>query len=361
MISKDKIKEAALARYRKVKAARMSLRAADDDKALSHHAQPLTSHERHLISERWRGIIPHIDYGYAGFEVFKGLRGFSEDYVPSSFYYPYIVRSLNPGRYYRGFDNKCLAPMLFPAARQPRTLGMRIRGSYQIDGTGVDTDTFASMLRQTKVPFIIKQAAQSCCGMNIHLIDPAGPMPDIKQILLSTDADIIVQEVVEQSPSTARFNPSSLNTFRITSLNINGRTSICSRTLKMGAPGNIVDNIGGAGGGLMAGVSAEGVIDSLGSTATGTLADTHNGIRFGGMTIPAFDRVEKMVTETHSAFPYCGIVGWDIALDKLDRAVLIEANIWWPGTLIEQICTGPMFGNRTEEMIDYVASHPMEL
>ena len=46
------------------------------------------------------------------------------------------------------------------------------------------------------------------------------------------------------------------------------------------------------------------------------------------MTIPAFDRVEKMVTETHSAFPYCGIVGWDIALDKLDRAVLIEANIW---------------------------------
>ena len=84
-------------------------------------------------------------------------------------------------------------------------------------------------------------------------------MPDIRQILLSTDADIIVQEVVEQSPSTARFNPSSLNTFRITSLNINGRTSICSRTLKMGAPGNIVDNIGGAGGGLMAGVSAEGL------------------------------------------------------------------------------------------------------
>lgn len=43
-----------------------------------------------------------------------------------------------------------------------------------------------------------------------------------------------------------------------------------------------------------------------------------------------------------------------MALDKDGDPVLIEGNTVYPGISLEQMCSGPIFGNRTDEVIDYL-------
>ena len=56
----------------------------------------------------------------------------------------------------------------------------------------------------------------------------------------------------------------------------------------------------------------------------------------------------------------CGIIAWDIALDSTTSPLLIEANMWWPGISYGEICSGPIFGARTDEVIDYIKSHKLK-
>lgn len=48
------------------------------------------------------------------------------------------------------------------------------------------------------------------------------------------------------------------------------------------------------------------------------------------------------------------MIGLDICLDENNEPVLIEVNLLEPGILYEQLCTGPIFGERTNEVLDYV-------
>lgn len=54
--------------------------------------------------------------------------------------------------------------------------------------------------------------------------------------------------------------------------------------------------------------------------------------------------------------------GWigdgDIAVNEDNQGVLIEANCSQPGVIGEQLCTGPIFGARTQEVIEYCKSKP---
>lgn len=71
----------------------------------------------------------------------------------------------------------------------------------------------------------------------------------------------ICQSVVHQSAKTAQFNKSSLNTFRINTLFLNGKVSVVNIMFRHGREGAIVDN-GGAGG-ICCGVDAEGQFTGL--------------------------------------------------------------------------------------------------
>ncbi|MDE5997963.1 MAG: hypothetical protein K2G77_07120 [Muribaculaceae bacterium] len=72
--------------------------------------------------------------------------------------------------------------------------------------------------------------------------------------------------------------------------------------------------------------------------------------------IPEFKKIEELALLLHSKIEHIHIIGWNLALDHNNDAVLIEANATWPGITIEQLCTGPIFGDRTQEVIEYCKS-----
>lgn len=338
---------------------RMSLNASFDDKAILNKDSKLTDSMKRDITKLW-GVIPNINYGYIGYKAYMQYHDFTPKFVPSAFYYPYIIRLLNPSKYYTAFENKCLYPKLFQGIDQPETIAMRVNDCHYIGNHICNKNDIIDVLINLNSTVIIKQSIGSCCGRNITLIKSSSSREDICSIIDTYPTDFIIQQFVSSSSSTSIFNPTSLNTFRISTLFLNGLISVCSMAIKLGKAGNIVDNIGGDGGGIMVGINDKGILHDLGVTSSGNIKSQHNGITFGGKKIDAFSKVIELAKNAHSQFPYCGIVGWDIALDNKNQPILIEANIWWPGTLLEQICSGPFFGERTEEVIEYMKSNKLD-
>lgn len=70
------------------------------------------------------------------------------------------------------------------------------------------------------------------------------------------------------------------------------------------------------------------------------------------------DIVSKVLKAHKDNFPLCRFIGWDICIGEKGEPIVIEINSSQPGIFGEQICNGPMFGERTQEVIDYIKNKP---
>ena len=176
----------------------------------------------------------------------------------------------------------------------------------------------------------------------------------VSSILESRKRDFVIQECVEQNVDMARFNPSSINTFRITTLYLNGVFSVLSIILRFGKQGMTVDNWGS--GGILVGVGNDGQLYDKGYDINLNEFEEYNGVYFSHTRLKQIPSILKAVEYEHTTnFSLCKLIGWDICIDSRNEAVVIEVNASQPGVIGEQLCTGPIFGDRTLEVVDYCA------
>lgn len=315
--------------------------------------EDLTGEEKQIVKTLW-GLS---DFSYH--RMFKTLEGFDARYVSDYSFLPRALRALNPMEMSRAFEEKSLYGIIYSAIPQPKSLVICNRGGYIIDGKYVDLQNAIDYLKEYD-GFIIKPTHDSTQGNNVRFIRPSEV--DVKSILLSYGDNFITQERLSQSPLTSVFNNTSLNSFRISTLNINGRASLCNILFRCGQDGSVVDN-GGAGG-LMCGVSPEGRFHSFAyDKFYNRYETTKEGVRFEGHVVPFMEDIVNLTLRWHTEYlPHLGFAGWDIALDENNNPVMIEVNLRWPGIQFEQLCSEtPLFGDRTEEVIEFVKSHPLRI
>lgn len=329
--------------------------------AVKHSAPELSPSEVARIKETWSGVVPNIEVGVNGFKCYKKNFSFDPEYVPFSYFFPWIVRILNPIDAARVFANKGLTYTYFTNVSQPKLIARRINGcSLSAGNCSLSNIELVKLLSQTREKLIIKASAGSCCGKAVRLIAPGEPKEALVDLLSSYKGDFVIQEAVKQSPATAIFNESSLNTFRISTLLLNGKFSVCTAMLRFGKPGNVVDNVG-AGGGCV-GVSDDGCLMPFGFSQSGEKITEWNGVKFEGCKILEFQKVIDAARRAHYNIPLCAFVGWDIAIDENGEANLIEANLDWPGLFFEQLANArPAFRERFNEVLDYCRKHPLPL
>lgn len=317
------------------------------------HLSELNTEEQKVVRNLW-GIK---DYTYH--KLFKTLATFDQRYVSDGVFLPRILRALNPKELAMVFEEKNLYSIIYSQIPQPKSIVSCIRGVCAIDGKSVDYNDALEHLK-TYSGFIIKPTHDSTQGNNVRFIRPSEV--DVKSILLSYGDNFITQEKLSQSPLTSVFNNTSLNSFRISTLNINGRASLCNILFRCGQNGAVVDN-GGAGG-LMCGVSPEGRFHSFAyDKFYNRYETTKEGVRFEGHVIPFMKDIVNLTLKWHTDYlPHLGFAGWDIALDENNNPVMIEVNLRWPGIQFEQLCSEtPLFGDRTEEVIEFVKTHPLRI
>lgn len=312
----------------------------------------LTKQELEEIEAVWGqiGVKPFPWF----YQLYKTVDTFNPQYLSDDLYFPIIVRALNPNRYVYAFSHKGHFPVLFGDIIQPKLIVVCNRGVFynsEFDVIGKD-----EMMRliKSRERFIIKPTTNTSCGKGVKVVSK-GCDEAFYSLIDEYGSNWIAQDVLEQSEETAQFNSSSLNSFRVTTLFINGKVTTQSIVLKMGGEGSVVDNL--AAGGLFVGVTQSGELREFGMNKKfGKCEQSASGVKFKGIKIDEVPAIANRMEYYHRRyFPSLGIVGWDVALDKYKQPVVIEANLVNPGILVEQLAIStPIFGERTEEVIHYV-------
>lgn len=312
--------------------------------------QKLTSGEMNQLKEQWGrlGLSIYPDF----YEMYKSIDKFNVQYLSDDIYYPYILKVLNPQEYSVAFSHKGYYDIHFKGVHMPKTFLKSINGVYYNESyKPVSKERALAICREINDDFIIKPTIDTSTGKNVEKADASS---DLEALFQKMGADFVVQELVKQSSQTSRFNPNSLNTFRITSLYLNGKVHIASIVFRFGRPGSHVDNLGA--GGIIIGVKEDGQFYEFGYDNKYNKYYSSGEYTFKDIVIPEVKQLVDFVLQNHPKYlPNMGIVGWDLALDGNNAPILIEVNLKYPGIQFEQLCVAkPLFGNRTDEVIDYV-------
>ena len=333
-----------------------------DKEHIRHYlAKSLDPAEKSAIKLRYGRVIPNISRGYDFFRAMKQIDRFDVNYIPSSYYYPFLLRVLNPEKPKKLLCNKSLLKFIYQTSvKQPTTPIRSLAGVYFDENNHpISPSKAKSIIMDSDGPLLYKPSTDSNSGSGIRLFSK-NELPELGnsignlEILRNGRADFVLQKPVSQSTETSVFNPSSLNCFRVTTLNLHGKVTADSITLKCGPKNSFVDNIGSGKRGVIVGVTSDGELSEHGYYGNGERCSEHNGIKFKGRRICAINKVIEAALTLHGMIESCHVIGWDIALDYNNEPVIIEGNTNYPGISLEQMCSGPIFGERTDEVIAYV-------
>ena len=137
---------------------------------------------------------------------------------------------------------------------------------------------------------------------------------------------------MKQAVEIESMNPTSLNCFRVTTIYLNGRFDYAT-SLKVGKKGAFRDNWNSA---YWVDVSKEGRLAEFGYDYDVNAIDRSDvGVVFKDIVIPHFKEMTDHLEKMHKKlFANCGVIGWDVTLDRDYNVRIIETNLYNPGTNI---------------------------
>lgn len=280
---------------------------------------------------------------------------FSENYIPNELHYYFTEYKLINFEYLRAFTDKNYLALLFNDIKQPNTVIRCIQGIfYQDDYVPISMEDAISFIKAEAVKgIVIKPTISSWGGRNIAFFQEKLSEERIKQIISNYGKNFIVQRILKQHKDLSAIHSNSVNTVRIITLLMNGKVCVLSACLRMGIGNNQVDNF--SQGGIGCGINKDGRLNKVGYDRNGNRVEKHpNGFNFEDCVVPNFGKVVSEVKKAALRVPQFGVASWDFAIDEEGTPVLIEYNIGGGGIDIHQYNNGPLYGDKTDQIIDYV-------
>lgn len=317
----------------------------------------LDESEIKAIHDRWGYLSKYrlIESGYENvFAFYKYFHNaIDSSLAPSDFYYNCEL-VLNKRWSLNFLSHKSNLHYFVPEINRPRTVIYDINEHLYNANNCIISKKHAFDLLREKERFVVKQSLFTGGGKGVRLFEHPSDV-QIKEIL--NCSDFIVQDVLPQHAFFSELNPSSVNTIRMETLNLHNTCSILSSFIRIGAKGSFVDNITGREG-MVVGVDERGVLCPFGLTKDyDKVNESSSGKKFEGLVIPNYVYIKKTVMELHEHFPLVNLINWDVALDEDGVAKIIEINLNAMNPLYHQVFNGPIFKDRTQEVIDYVIHH----
>lgn len=295
---------------------------------------------------------------YREFALFKKYRGFDPRYLSHYAYLPIIAHKLNDYRYTKLLEHKSLQ------GRVARGIMMHPYCYVRCINQEFYSDDMLQLSREQAINecikqdiLIIKDSLDSAGGKSVEKLELKGKdeserKNEVVRVFQERRRDFVVQECLKQHPSMGKFNLTSINTLRVTTLYLNGKFSVLSIILRFGKHGMKVDNWGA--GGIIVGVDQNGKLHNVGYDIHLNEFKEYNGILFSGQTLTQVPSLLKLIEIDHTkTYSLSKFIGWDICFNEANDPVIIEINSSQPGIIGEQLCTGPIFGERTQEVMEY--------
>ena len=308
----------------------------------------LSSAECAMVDEVWNNKVK----SYATHELVASASGKFDPYVCSELLFrTHIELAMNDFKLKFGFSDKNYFDKLFPDVLMPKTIVRNINGVF-LDGnyTPINAQEVDRLLNsQERV--IVKPSLENGCGRDVKMYT----REMYGKIKTEFKRNYLIQEVLTQHRDVAQFNCSSVNVMRVCSLSLNNVVSPVNCAFRCGTEGFVTDNhITDDGRGMVVvGVNADGSLKEKGYFSCGETTETSsNGCAFAGVRLPNFEKALALTTHIHEQLPHFCFMGFDICFDESGEPVVMEFNIRGPGVLYYQYANGPLFGDRTKEVID---------
>lgn len=310
--------------------------------------------DKKAIEEVWKGIYVNDVWSryYNGIEREK-KGAFDARYIPLDIEACFVDDWFNDINAALAIDDKNMYDMYFHDVNMPKTVGRIINHTFLDEKyNSISIDTLLERCSLAK-HIIMKPSIGSMAGHGIVFWNEDEGVDVLKKFLLEHD-NYLLQELIHQHEEINKIYPQSVNSIRIVTCNFKGKTEVLSAVIRVGQGGNKLDNA--SQGGLFCGINEDGTLKKYGYTKYGETCTVHpQGTVFAQCHIPSFDKCKEMVINLSNRFLRISkLISWDLAVDEHGEPMIIEVNLCYGGTDIHQIANGPLFGNKTEEVLDCV-------
>lgn len=312
--------------------------------------QKLTAEQKREISEYYEKVLKS-EVPTQWHEYFTARLGvFDKKYIPTSIYKTDIIGRLNIYPLKRAYTDKNITDLILPNAHQPHIYLKNMNGYYTFEGKPVTKEGAAELCKDLG-PVIIKPSltarGEGVRKLNIVNGKVLSTGENLIDVLTKYGKDFLIEDLVEQHEQMNVLNPSSVNTIRIVTYRSGMDIKIVYTVIRIGRAGQEVDNE--SAGGISAKINSDGTIAKYAYGAPGVdkVEYTDTGAKLEGFVVPSYKEALDFVKEQHYNLPYFNIVGWDIAIEKDGKPIVIEFNMT-PD--LSQSANGPAFGDLTEEI-----------
>lgn len=272
-----------------------------------------------LMRRHMRGMRhAYICYGWEFDEYFllefnKWSRAGRKEFVPNT-QKDYFCDVINPPAISEIFINKGVAYSKFSKYYKRDVCMLR---TWEQDGEAVRE------FIQKHDSFIVKPIDCSY-GAGVQIFHHAQE-EDLKQLLAKYSVGYVLEELIRQSDKMASLHPQSVNTIRITTLNINGKLNIIHPFFKTGRGESIVDN--GAAGGILGVIDMESGVVTEACDEMGNRYVLHPDTKVPliGFVIPQWKEALALAVELSKVVPEARYIGWDLAHTD-EGWVVVEGN-----------------------------------
>ncbi|HKT18841.1 MAG TPA: sugar-transfer associated ATP-grasp domain-containing protein [Stellaceae bacterium] len=272
---------------------------------------------------------------------------FDSAFIPAEIFYCKIEPALNAMPYVSVLTDKNNLYSLSMAPYLPEPVLHIVRGDLYLPGFVRIADTeLARVFASQDEEFIVKPAVEHGAGRDMQVMDGPTASAFISTVLSDhlarRKADWVIQRFLTQCPEMARFNATSVNTFRILMMTTESGVIELSSFLRTGRSGMRVDNY--TMGGIAAGIE-NGRLRGRGLVRDWYFLDVHpdSGVPFTG-ELPAYHEALELCRKLQRSLPWFDLVSWDVAVDAKHQPRIIEFNVASQGIETHQLNNGPLFG-----------------
>lgn len=324
-------------------------------------AAPLTKAEKKRVKTLWEPINCKGINLYRWHQFYKAFCGyFDERFIPSTIYNGLFERTMNPGKFSSFLQHKGEFCLFVKPEHRCKTVFSNINEILYDDEMNLLTKPNALQMLDDRngEKIVVKPSTGSGGGRGVQIISKKDiTLSNFDKILGNTD--YIVQDVLHEGEDLRRFNRDTVNTIRLLSLNLNGHVSVLSAFLRMGNKGMHVDNL--SSGGILVGIKSDGSLhDYALDKNLNKVYISPSGLVFRGIHLSSYSLVRDYALQHHKDFPLANLIAWDFAVDEKDNVIVLEINLDSGEIQFHQMFNGPLFGNRTKEVIEYVKTHPTQ-
>lgn len=173
---------------------------------------------------------------------------------------------------------------------------------------------------------IVRKPINGLGGANVEKIETKD-ITNIKKFYQDLKKDnCLIEELVIQNKTWSQLNPKSLNTIRVVTKCIDGKSDVIFAVARIGSGASIVDNFHQGGVGVKVdikkGILVGNTIDKKGNENETT---SQTKIKVDGFKIPYWQEILEMTKEAAKVNDKVNIVGWDVAITD-DGPLIIEGN-----------------------------------